>query len=167
MIFLIGLRGSGKTTVGHVLADRSRLPFRDADAELEARAGRSIRDIFVADGEAAFRDLEEQTLVELIARGPAVVATGGGVVLRETNRTRMKATGKIVWLTAAPEVLWRRMQVDPSTAGRRPDLACGGQEEIEELLRLREPLYRSVADLIIDTTERSPEEITADILATC
>src|SRR5262249_43218407 len=110
LIFLIGLRGSGKTTVGPILADRLGLPFRDADVLIELRAGRSIREIFASDGESAFRDLEEQMLNELIAGGPAVIATGGGVVLRETNRTRMRAAGRIVWLTADPEMLWSRMQ---------------------------------------------------------
>src|SRR5262245_722959 len=115
MIFLIGLRGSGKTTIGRAMAERLGLPFRDADADLEARSGRSIRDIFSTDGEAAFRDLEEQTLVDLIARGPAVIATGGGVVLREANRARLRAAGKVIWLTAAPDVLWQRTQADPAT----------------------------------------------------
>ena len=167
MLFLIGLRGSGKTTIGRVLAGRLALPFRDADVELEARAGRSIRDIFAADGEAAFRDFEEQTLVELIGRGPAVVATGGGVVLREINRARMKAAGKVVWLTADADALWARTQADPTTAGQRPDLASGGLAEVQELMRLREPHYRSVADLTIETAGRSPEQIAADILALC
>src|SRR6266568_2195570 len=109
MIFLIGLRGSGKTTVGRVVAERLALPFRDADVELEARAGRSIGDIFATDGETVFRDLEEQTLVELIDWGLAVIATGGGVILREANRARMKAAGTIVWLTADAETLCQRM----------------------------------------------------------
>jgi shikimate kinase len=167
MIFLIGLRGSGKTTVGRILAERLTLPFRDADTELETRTGRSIRDIFAADGETAFRDLEEQTLVELIAGGPAVIATGGGAVLRETNRVRIKAAGKTIWLTANPEVLWDRMQGDPTTAERRPNLSSGGRAEIQELMRLRDTYYRSVADFTIDTTGRSPEQIAADILALC
>ena len=154
MIFLIGLRGSGKTTVGRALADRLALPFRDADAELETRAGRTIRDIFSTDGEAAFRELEEQTLVELIARGPA-------------NRARLKAAGTVVWLTADADVLWRRTQADPTTAERRPNLVSGGRAEIDDLMRLREPLYRSVADFTVDTSGRSPEQIAADILAAC
>src|SRR5262245_9247282 len=107
-IFLTGLRGSGKTTVGRALAERTGVAFRDADAELEARSGRSIREVITTDGETAFRDLEERTLIELIALGSAVIATGGGVVLRETNRARMKATGKVIWLTADADILWQR-----------------------------------------------------------
>jgi shikimate kinase len=167
MIFLIGLRGSGKTTVGRILAERLALPFRDADVELEARVGRSIRDIFAVDGEMAFRDLEEQNLIELIAAGPAVIATGGGAVLREANRDRTKAAGKIVWLTTDAEILWNRMQNDPTTVERRPNLTVGGLAEMQELLRLREDLYRSIADITIDTTDRSPEMIAADILTLC
>jgi shikimate kinase len=167
MIFLVGLRGSGKTTVGSIVAERLGLPFRDADVELEARAGRSIADIFATDGEAVFRDLEEQLLIDMIDCGPAVIATGGGVVLRETNRSRMKATGTIVWLTADAAMLWRRTNDDPTSAGRRPDLSSGGLAEIHEMMRLRDPLYRSIADLTIDTMSRSPEQIAADILTVC
>jgi shikimate kinase len=83
MLFLVGLRGSGKTTVGRLLAQALALPFYDADVELEAKAGRSIREIFAKDGETVFRNLEALILHELIGRGPAVIATGGGVVLRE------------------------------------------------------------------------------------
>src|SRR5713101_3976970 len=78
-LFLIGLRGSGKTTVGRLLASRLGLPFHDADDVLETKSGRSIRDLVQTDGEPAFRDLEERVLAELVARGPAVIATGGGV----------------------------------------------------------------------------------------
>src|SRR5260370_32610219 len=126
MIFLIGLRGSGKTTVGHMLAERLALPFRDADAELEARASRGIAEIFSAEGESAFRDLEEQTLVALIDSGSAVIATGGGVVLRESNRNRMKAAGTVVLLTADAETLWQRINAHPTSIQRRPNLPSGG-----------------------------------------
>ncbi|HLW66491.1 MAG TPA: shikimate kinase [Gemmataceae bacterium] len=164
-ILLIGLRGTGKTTVGRLLAERLSLPFYDADVELEARGGKSIREIFAAEGEKHFRDLETEVLQDLLKKGPAVIAAGGGVVLRETNRQRLRATQKVIWLTADAETLWQRLQDDDSTWGRRPNLLAGGQAEIKELLRQRESLYRECATLIVDTTGRSPHEIVDDILA--
>lgn len=166
-LFLIGLRGTGKTTVGRRLAERLCLPFLDADAELELSHGRTIRDIFATDGEAAFRELEAKMLEALIARGSVVIATGGGVVLREQNRQRMQAAGKIVWLTADTDTLWRRIEADSTTPGRRPDLGGGGREEIEQLQQQREPCYRSCADWIVPTEGRSPEQIADAILALC
>src|SRR5262245_61412124 len=107
LIVLIGLRGTGKTTIGQLLAKKLQLPFCDADTELEARAGRTIRDIFASAGENHFRDLEVEVLQDLLDRGPAVIATGGGVVLREKNRKLLRATSKVVWLTADIETLWQ------------------------------------------------------------
>jgi len=164
-IVLIGLRGTGKTTVGRLLAEKLSLPFYDADVELEARAGRSIREIFETEGETRFRDLESEILQELLQRGPAVVAAGGGVVLRESNRQRMRAAQKVVWLTADVETLWQRLQGDDATWGRRPNLIAGGRTEIEELLRQRESLYGACADLSVNTTGRTPGEIVGEILA--
>lgn len=167
IMYLIGMRGSGKTTIGQLLAARLGLPFVDADAELEAKHGHSIRDIFARDGEAVFRDWEGRLLAELSARPPAVIATGGGIVLREANRATMKSTGKVVWLIADVDALLRRIAADPTTAARRPDLGGGGRAELEQLLGVREPLYRACADLIVATQDRSPEEIVADILPLC
>src|SRR5262249_35187521 len=100
VIFLIGYRGSGKTTVARMLAQRLGWTWLDADEELERRAGRTIRTIFAEEGESGFRDREATLLEELAGRRECVVATGGGVVLRETNRQRLRTTGVIVWLTA-------------------------------------------------------------------
>jgi len=167
IIFLIGLRGSGKTTVGPLLAQRLALPFFDADAELEAKHGATIREIFARHGEPTFREFEELLLAELIARGPAVIATGGGVVLREANRRRMKSAGKVFWLHADAATLWQRLQADPLTAQRRPNLAGGGHIELEETLQIREPFYRSCADAVFPAQDRSPEQIVADMVALC
>jgi shikimate kinase len=163
-LFLIGPRGSGKTTVGRLVAQHLGIPFYDADEALEADAGRSIRAIIVEEGEPAFRDREEQILGKLIERGPAVIATGGGVVGRDSNRRKIKMTGKAVWLTADADTLLQRLTADSATADRRPNLSVGGRAEIEELLRLREPLYRECANLIVETAGRSPDQIAADIL---
>ncbi len=166
-LYLIGLRATGKSTVGPMLAERLGLPFHDADVILETRAGHAIRDIFAAEGEPHFRDLEEQVLRDLSTAGPAVIATGGGVVLREANRERLRATGTVVWLTGDVETMLARLRDDPATGERRPNLGPGGRVEIEELLRARTPLYQSCADVTIDTTGRSPETVVQAILASC
>jgi shikimate kinase len=163
--FLIGYRGGGKTTVGRMLADRLSREFIDADEFLEAKYGRSIKEIFAQEGEVGFRDKETAVLRELCARGQAVIATGGGVVLREENRRLLRDHGFVVWLTANAATLAARIAGDPTTAERRPNLTVGGQAEIEELLRAREPLYRQSADLEIDTAGRSPELIVETILS--
>jgi shikimate kinase len=156
-IFLIGYRGTGKSTVARLLAAKLQLEAVDADHELERRAGKTIRRIFAEDGEPRFRELESTLLEEFGRRENVVIATGGGVVLRPENRAILR-TGRVVWLTAPADVLWRRMCGDESTRERRPDLAQGGLAEVEELLRIREPLYRECAELTVDATQ-TPEEI--------
>lgn len=166
-LYLIGLRGTGKSTIGPILAQRLNRQFVDVDIELEHRAGRTIREIFEQDGEQHFRDLEEALLRELSEQQAAVIATGGGVVLREANRQRLRATGRIFWLTASTETMWWRMTEDQSTASRRPNLGVGGRAEVEALAQQREALYRQCADVIVDTEGRSPREIAEDILVAC
>ena len=163
-LFLIGYRGTGKTTVARLLADRLGWEWRDADAVLEERVGRSIRDIFADEGEAGFRDRESELLRELTALDRVVVATGGGVVLRPQNRELLRR-GTVVWLRAAAEVLWRRMREDASTAERRPNLAQGGLAEVEQLLAVRTPLYEQCADWVADTDTATPEDVAESIAA--
>ncbi len=162
-VFLIGYRGTGKTATAALLAKRLGWDWRDADTVLEAAAGRTIRQVFAEQGEGAFRDLESRVLDELCQLDRHVVATGGGVVLRPENRANLKH-GRVVWLTAAPEILWQRMQADHATAERRPNLAQGGLAEIEEMLRVRTPWYAECSDFAIDTGTRTPEEV-ADAIA--
>ncbi len=164
-IILIGYRGSGKTTVGRRLAARLGRAFVDADEHLEAAAGKSIREIFAAEGEPGFRDREEATITELTTLPDAVLATGGGAVLREANRDRLRAAGFVVWLTADPHTLWERLQTDAATRERRPDLAGGGLDEVTRLLAVRTPLYRGLADLEIPAGEMSPDVAADRILA--
>jgi shikimate kinase len=148
------------------MAERLRWGWLDADELLEKRAGCNIRELFGTLGEAAFRDLESVVLDELCGCRRLVIATGGGVVLRQANRQRLRATGRVVWLTGDAATLWRRLQGDGTTAERRPNLtASGGLAEVEEVLRVREPLYREVAEFSVDTTDRSPEEVAAAVLA--
>ena len=165
LIFLIGYRGSGTTTVGRALAARLGWEFLDADERIETAAGMSIKDIFRTAGEPAFRDLESATLAQLVALTRTVVATGGGAVLREQNRTLLRS-GFVAWLTASPETLAARIETDPTTATRRPKLtAAGGVEEVRALLAVRTPLYAEVADFVVDAEQLSPDAAADAILA--
>jgi shikimate kinase len=163
---LIGCRGTGKSTVGRILADRVNRTFLDADLEIEARAGRSIGAIFADWGEPVFRDWEERTLAELTEMFPtAIVATGGGAVLREANRRRIRDFGFVVWLTALPSVLARRLEFDEAGGAGRPALTpLGTNSEIAQVLEARKPLYQSLADIVIETDLQSPDQVAAAIL---
>jgi shikimate kinase len=126
----------------------------------------SIRQIFQLQGEAAFRDLETAVLEDLCRGDRQVIATGGGVVLREQNRQQLSRGGRVVWLKASPATIYDRLAADPQTRQRRPDLtAWGGYEEIEALLNQRIPIYRQCADLEIDTENRTPAQIADEIVA--
>ncbi|HEX4589121.1 MAG TPA: shikimate kinase, partial [Gemmataceae bacterium] len=147
-VYLVGPRGSGKTTVGRLLAERLGCKFLDADVELEARAGRSITDIFAVESETGFREAEADLLADLAGLDRHVIACGGGAVVRPENRDRLRTTGYCVWLFGDPATLCRRLDSDPTTASRRPALTdLPGPAEMERLVREREPLYREVAHL--------------------
>jgi shikimate kinase len=163
-LFLIGLRGSGKSTVARLVARQLGWDWLDADDVLEKRYGQSIRAIFAAEGEAGFRAKESAVLAELCQLRRHVIATGGGVILCERNRALLRTSGCVVWLTADVETLWRRVQTDAATSERRPPLTVGGRAEMEEMLRLRGPLYRQCADWVVQTAGRTPDEIAAEIL---
>jgi shikimate kinase len=165
LIFLIGYRGTGKTAVARILAEELKWGWADSDQLVESRASLSIRQIFEQEGEAGFRDREAAVLDELCRRQKQVIATGGGVVLREDNRRKLRSAGRVVWLTAEAATLWRRMQEDPTTANRRPPLTVGGLQEVEQVLKAREALYRACADLTVSTEERSLEEVSKDIFS--
>lgn len=163
-LVLIGYRASGKTTVGRLVADRLARPFVDADAELQRRDGRTVLQVFANGGEAAFRDLEEATLATLCAERPgAVLATGGGAILRGSNRRRLAAHGVVAWLSAPAAVLAGRLLQD---AGDRPALTSAGLlDEVSEVLAAREPLYRALADLVVDATPPDPATVAEGLLA--
>ncbi len=164
-IILVGYRCTGKTTVGRLLAQRLGWPFADVDDLIEVVAGRSIKDIFATEGEASFRDREAAALVELCARSKCVVATGGGAVMRESNCAALKANGFVVWLTASPETVWERLQTDPTTQARRPNLtSTGGEGEVRALIAAREMVYHAVADFAVASDTLSPEGVVDAIL---
>jgi 3-dehydroquinate dehydratase/shikimate dehydrogenase len=165
LLFLIGYRGSGKTTIAQLLADRLGWIWADADAVLEDRYGKTIKEIFAEEGEEGFRAKEAAILEELCGYDGCVIATGGGVILREDNRECLKR-GPVVWLQAPADVLWQRLQGDPATAEQRPDLAQGGLAEIEELLKARSPLYEACQNLTVDATQPL-QQIVETISAWC
>lgn len=160
---LVGYRGTGKSTVGRILAGWLGRAFADADVELERRLGRTIRDIFARDGEPTFRDHEQAILLDLAARPGLILATGGGAVLRETNRRALRGLGAVAWLTADPEEIARRLRADAGS--ERPALtAAGTLDEVVAVLAARELLYREAADFVIETDGRSPEEVAEAVL---
>lgn len=153
IITLIGYRGSGKSTIAKVLAQRLGMNWLDSDDLIEERAGKTICEIFNQDGEAAFRILEQNVLKELFDQNDLVIATGGGAILSEESR-RLMCVGPVVWLRASLETLHSRIQADAGTATRRPNLGT-----IEEILSSRQPLYKEVATTVINTDGLSAEAI--------
>lgn len=140
--------GSGKSTVGRQLSRRLDLPFLDSDQVIEQRLGCSIREFFAREGEPAFRDVEEQVLRELAQGAPAVVATGGGAVVREATRQALREGGKVVYLRSSPEELYRRLRHDR----QRPLLQVADPlAKLRELHAARDPLYRDAAHFQIET----------------
>lgn len=149
-IYLVGLMGAGKTTVGRLLAKRLHRQFLDCDHEIEARTGVRIPVIFEIEGEAGFRKRESQALTELATEKNLVLATGGGAVLAEANRRCLRSTGVVVYLCAPPEVLYQRTRRDRN----RPLLQVDDPlAKLRELYAVRDPLYREVADIIIESQD--------------
>ncbi|MHC4249281.1 MAG: shikimate kinase [Planctomycetota bacterium] len=157
-VVLIGLRCSGKTTVGRAVAARLGWDFVDADEELVKRAGRTIAEIFATDGEPVFRKLEKETLADLCGRERVVIATGGGAVLDPENVRVMREGALVAHLDAPTDVLWKRMQTDPATGEQRPALTdLDGKAEMEAVARERAALYGAARHLRIDTDELDAE----------
>jgi shikimate kinase len=148
MISLVGLPGSGKSTVGRQLARRLQLPFFDSDHIIEERLGYSIREAFERDGEPPFRDLEEAVLDDLSRNPNAVISTGGGALLRSTTRQRLHDRGQVVYLNSTPDELFRRLRYDVN----RPLLQVADPlTRLRDLYTVRDPLYRETAHFVIET----------------
>ncbi|MCB1888073.1 MAG: shikimate kinase [Rhodocyclaceae bacterium] len=152
-IFLVGMMGAGKTTIGRELAKRLGRRFVDCDHEVEARTGVKIPVIFEIEGEEGFRRRETQALEELSREPGLVVATGGGIVLADENRAILREQGTVIYLDVAPDVLYERTRHDRN----RPLLQVDNpRRRIHDLYAAREPLYREVASLIVPGRRGSP-----------
>jgi len=155
-LYLVGMMGAGKTTIGRLIARRMKMRFVDGDHEIERRCGVKVPLIFEIEGEPGFRAREAQVLAELTALEGIVLATGGGAVLAEDNRRRLAARGTVVYLCARPEDLYERVRQDRN----RPLLATPDPlGRLRELYAERDPLYRAVADLVIDTGRQSVQAL--------
>jgi shikimate kinase len=161
LISLIGLPGSGKTTIGWNLAKRVGLPFYDSDQIIAQRLGCSIRDFFDREGEEKFRDLEQQTIAELVRSDAGVLSTGGGVVLRAANREMLTSHSDVVYLRATPEELFRRLRYDRD----RPLLQVADPlGRLRELFGQRDPLYKETATFVVETHRPSHSKVLSILL---
>ena len=165
-IILIGYMGSGKTTVGKIAAERKNYTFVDTDEMIVEQQHRSISEIFAADGERAFRDMETALLGQLIAekREHLVISTGGGMPLRTENQQLLARLGKVVYLKASPVTIYNRIKGDTT----RPLLQCENPlERIEEMIVERSPLYEAGAMFIVEVDELSQSEAASELLTKC
>jgi shikimate kinase len=161
-VVLIGYRGTGKSSVASRVAEQLTLRVMSLDAELVRRAGRSVPEIVAERGWPGFRDLEEQVVADAARLQGYVIDCGGGVVEREANFPVLRAAGRVIWLTARPDTIVRRIGGDtqrPSLTGQK-----SFTEEVVEVLARREPLYRRLAHAVVATDDRSLGAIAADVV---
>lgn len=166
-ITLVGFMGSGKTTVGRLLARRLGWSFVDTDEIVARASGKSIPEVFAEEGEEGFRDRETQAILGVAAGEKQVIATGGGAVLRAENGAALRAAGPVIWLTVRPEVVVARTA---RRAAERPLLARASEEgngdllaHILRMLGERGPKYQAVAHLVVDASDRAPHAVAAEI----
>jgi shikimate kinase len=162
LVALVGLPGSGKSTVGRQLARRLELPFTDTDHVIEQRIGCSIREFFEREGEPAFRDLEQITIEELVRSTKGVLATGGGSVLRQANRELLRGGSKVIYLRSTPEEVFRRVRRD---SGRPLLNVADPMGRLRALHAERDPLYRETAHFVVETGRPSVARLVTMILA--
>jgi len=160
-VLLVGMMGSGKSTVGRIVASRLRRPFLDSDADVERRTGKSVPEIFAERGERAFRAEERAALGTVLACGvPSVVAVAGGAVLDPEVRRRVRSAGVVVWLDVAPSALFRRI----GNGAGRPLLGTDPAGTLARLDSIRRPVYRELADVVIDVACRRPDAIAEEVV---
>ncbi len=159
-IYLIGFRCTGKTTVSEILAKQLGWDAIDSDVELVKEQGTTIADIVAEKGWDAFRSMEKSIIIKLGVLNHHVVATGGGAILDEENVAGMKENGKVVWLTADPETIGKRMAQDETTEDSRPALTDKGiYDEIKETLLIRNPKYEKAMDFSVSTVDYDIKEV--------
>jgi shikimate kinase len=164
-LFLIGYRGTGKTTVARLLAQQLGWRWLDLDQLFEAEAGCSISEFFAREGEPAFRERESSLLQTVADLENVVVATGGGVVIAPANRALLRKLGHVIWLKAEPDAIAARLAGDPRTQSQRPALTnLGVVAEVQKVLTQRAPWYSECAHQAVDTNHRSPEDVAKTIM---
>jgi shikimate kinase len=162
-ILLVGMMGSGKTTVGRILASRLGVRYVDSDEEVEALTGHTVRELFEAGGERAFRPVESEALAAaLVGDEPAVVSVAGGAVIDPKNRALLRRAGTVVWLRARPETLLERVSRGDD---HRPLLERDPAGVLARLDHRRRPLYEEVADVVVDVDELGPDAVADRVLA--
>ncbi|MGI8821474.1 MAG: shikimate kinase [Chthoniobacterales bacterium] len=161
-LVLTGFMGAGKSSIGRLLAEQTGLPLRDTDELVRAESGREVAEFIARQGEEEFRALEA-ALVQKLENAPGIIATGGGVVLNPESVRKLRGLGTVVYLAAAPDALWERLRGGTG----RPLLAKPDpRTTFTELLKMREPLYRRLADVTVDTSTLTLEEAAAAVLRT-
>jgi shikimate kinase len=159
-IFLVGPMGAGKSTIGRQLAEALSFRFEDSDHEIQRRTGVDIPTIFEYEGEEGFRKREEQVIADLTDQEGIVLATGGGAVLREINRQRLTARGVVIYLHCSPEQQFARTNRDRN----RPLIQTADPlQSLRDIMAIREPLYRQVADLVVSTEKRGTASVVKEI----
>ena len=161
-LILVGPMGAGKSTIGRLLAKELHLPFKDSDKEIEVRTGADIPWIFDVEGEQGFREREQAVIADLCQEDGLVLATGGGAVLRQANREALRAGGRVVYLHTSVEQQLERTARDRN----RPLLRTANPGQVlRDLLAIRDPLYREIADVIIETDQRPPRMVVQEVLS--
>jgi len=164
-VVLMGYRGTGKTSVGRLLATKLERPFFDSDELVKVSSGESVREMVAEKGWDFFRRVEKRIVAGLSRNDGCVIALGGGAVLDEENVRNLKPKGFFVFLTAEAQTIVDRLKGDGKTLEQRPSLAGKDpDEETKSLLKAREPLYAKIADCRVDTSELSIEQVAAEVL---
>lgn len=164
-LYLIGYRGTGKTTAARRLGERWHALALDLDEQLESAAGMTVTEIFAKEGEPAFRERETSILTNLAHSSAAVVSLGGGTLMRAENQQLVRDSGVAVWLDASVDTLIARVSNDPLSESRRPRLTQHAtlREEIEALLAQRVPVYQELSEYRVETDDRSLAEVVDEI----
>ena len=165
-VYLVGYRGSGKSSVGPLIAQRLGWEHLDTDRVIAELAKKSIAEIFADDGEETFREIESKVIAVAASDQHLVVSLGGGAVIEMDNRDALKSSGRAVWLRIKPETAWQRINDDTSSSVNRPALTDkDGLDEVKTLIAQRKPIYEECADFTIDVDELSLEDIADRVIS--